>query len=301
MRILYNSKSSEFKSKFGTLRENESCEINIHIPKHCKTLSCKLVFEDENCNEYSVLSMKKTREYDSYEVYSRKFSLAEAGLYFYYFDIKTPESQFPLYKHSYDMTNMCEGEKWQVSCIPGSFNVPEFYMGKVMYQIFPDRFNKVGECDVSNKLQPFSVHENKVDVPLFLPDENGRVLNNDFYGGNLKGIMEKIGYLKELGVSVIYLNPIFKAFSNHRYDTADYLKIDEMLGTERDFKDLCDLVHENGMRIILDGVFSHTGRNSVYFDSERIFGNGAYSNENSPYRDWCCLRIIPRYILRGGE
>ncbi len=293
MRILYDSKSKDFKSKFGTLRENEACEINIHIPKHCKTLSCKLVFEDSAGKEYSVLSMKKTREYDSYEVYSRKFSLAEAGLYFYYFDITTPQSRFSLFKYSYDMTNMCEGEKWQLSCIPTSFKVPEFYMGKVMYQIFPDRFNKCGECDLSKKLKPFTVHEDTSDVPLYLPNENGRVLNNDFYGGNIKGIKEKIGYLKELGVSVIYLNPIFKAFSNHRYDTADYLKIDDMLGTEEDFVELCDAAHKNGMRIILDGVFSHTGRNSVYFDSEKIFGNGAYSNESSPYREWFMFESYP--------
>ncbi len=293
MRILYDSKNKIFKSKFGTLKENEPCDINIHIPKHCKTVCCKLVFENESGNEYACFSMKNLSEYDLYEVYGCRFSLAENGLYFYYFKITTEEGQFPLYKCGYDMTNMCEGEKWQLSCIPSSFKVPDFYCGKVMYQIFPDRFFQKGECDLSGKLTPFTVHEDKSDVPLYLPDENGRVWNNDFYGGNLKGITQKIGYLKELGISVIYLNPIFKAFSNHRYDTADYLKIDEMLGNEDDFKELCEKAHENEMKIILDGVFSHTGRNSVYFDGEKIFGNGACSNIDSPYKEWFGFKNYP--------
>ena len=170
MRILYDSKNKIFKSKFGTLKENEPCKINIHIPKHCKTVLCKMVIEDESGKEYASYSMRKTGEYDLYEVYSCHISLAERGLYFYYFFINTEEGQFPLYKWEYDMTNMCEGEKWQLSCLPPSFKVPEFYYGKVMYQIFPDRFFQVGKCDLFGKLLPFTIHENKNDIPVYFPD-----------------------------------------------------------------------------------------------------------------------------------
>ena len=83
------------------------------------------------------------------------------------------------------------------------------------------------------------------------------------------------------------------AFSNHRYDTADYKRIDPLLGSEDDFKKLCTDAHKLGMKIILDGVFSHTGSNSVYFDKEFVFGNGAVSNENSPYREWFMFQQYP--------
>jgi glycosidase len=162
-----------------------------------------------------------------------------------------------------------------------------------MYQIFPDRFNQSGDCDTEGKLEPFWIHSDKRDVPHYLPNEKGEVENCDFYGGNLNGIAEKLDYLKELGVDVIYINPIFKSWSNHRYDTADYHKIDELLGTEEDFRGLCELAHEREMKIILDGVFSHTGSNSRYFDKKGIFGGGAYHCPDSPYRSWYDFKAYP--------
>lgn len=293
MRILYDSKDKKYKTKFGTLRQGEGCGINIHIPVSCKTEDVKLVFNNEDGSFCCAYSMKKSGEYDAYEIYSCDFAIAKAGLFFYYFLIKTEKEEFRLFKQGYDMTNMEEGDYWQISCIPSDFCVPERFVGNVMYQIFPDRFNIEGKCDLRCKLQPYTVHENKNDVPCFLPDEKGIVQNNDFFGGNLKGITAKLDYLKSLNVGVLYLNPIFRAYSNHRYDTADYLKIDEMLGTEEDFAELCEKAHSKGIKIILDGVFSHTGSNSIYFDSENEFGNGAVSNENSPYREWYDFERYP--------
>ena len=130
-------------------------------------------------------------------------------------------------------------------------------------------------------------------MPEFRPNEKGEVLNNDFYGGNLAGIAEKLPYLKKLGVEALYLNPIFMAFSSHRYDTADYKRIDPMLGTEEDFRALCETAHSLGMKVILDGVFSHTGSNSVYFDKNGIFGGGAVSDPQSPYRKWFDFQHYP--------
>lgn len=123
--------------------------------------------------------------------------------------------------------------------------------------------------------------------PEWRPTPDGKVLNNDFFGGDLKGIGEKLPYLKELGVTCIYLNPIFEAHSNHRYDTADYSKIDPVLGTEDDFKKLCADAKKMGIHIILDGVFSHTGADSVYFNKNKRYStDGAYNSKQSPYYKW---------------
>lgn len=105
--------------------------------------------------------------------------------------------------------------------------------------------------------------------------------------GDLKGITMKLDYLESLGVSCIYLNPISEAYSNHRYDTGDYSKVDPILGTEEDFKHLCAEAKKRGIHIINDGVFSHTGSDSVYFNRFGRYGKGgAYNDKNSPYFSW---------------
>jgi len=127
------------------------------------------------------------------------------------------------------------------------------------------------------------------------PNREGVILNNDFYGGNFRGITEKLDYIASLGTTILYLNPIGKSFSNHRYDTGDYKTPDPMLGTMADFTALCRAAHARGIRVILDGVYSHTGSNSLYFDKERTFGgNGAYNSQKSPYSSWYTFHNWPR-------
>ncbi len=286
MRILYDSKLAEHKTPFGCIKENEECRITVYVPESIKTRRVFLVLKTDD--EFLMqIPMQKTLTKDSYEHYSALFSLYRRGLYFYYFMIETSSGAFSLYKYGAHDTNMEDGSLWQLSCIKsGGYEPDPFYAGAVYYQIFPDRFYKERTLLGEGKIPPFKVHENESDTPDYLPDVNGKILNNDFFGGNLAGIEKKLPYLKELGVKVIYLNPIFFAYSNHRYDTADYLKVDPLLGTEKDFSSLCDAAHKAGMRVILDGVFSHTGADSVYFDKENRFGNGAYSNDGSPYKSW---------------
>ncbi len=293
MRILYNSKDASFKSPFGTLTEGQSCRISVRIPRSCKTVAVKLVLLYENSEECTSFDMRSAGQTEDYDIYSCDFSLSHAALYFYYFRITTENEAFSLFRCGYDGTNMESGELWQISCVPFDFHVPREYFGAVMYQIFPDRFNAVGECDTEGKLRPFWLHSDKNDIPSYLPNGWGEVENCDFYGGNLRGITAKLDYLKGLGVGAIYLNPIFKAWSNHRYDTADYRVIDELLGTEADFRELCDKAHERGIRVILDGVFSHTGSNSRYFDKLGVFGGGAYRCPDSPYRSWYDFEKYP--------
>ncbi len=300
MRILYDSKNLKFKSPFGTLKENESCSIAVLVPQHCKTNSVYIKFKTEDLNDACSFELFKEKEENDYEIYRTNFKIDKAGLYFYCFYIETEISNFHLYKQNFSDTNMEEGEFWQLSVIPQSFNVPKNYMGSVMYQIFPDRFYKEGTANLNGKLEPFYLHENLLETPNFLPNSKGEVLNNDFYGGNLKGITKKLPYLKELGVKVIYLNPIFKAFSNHRYDTCDYKKIDELLGTEEDLKILVKKAHKLNIKIILDGVFSHTGSRSIYFDANKEFSTGVKSNKNSPYKNWFNLEENGEYTSWWG-
>ncbi len=291
MRILYNSRDEYYKSPFGCLRQDEKCKMRLDIPRCCEAVSVRLCIRREDGFEMLVPFTAEKSE-GQYTTYGAEFSLYGKGLYFYCFRIKTENGEFDLFRQG-DDTNIAEGDLWQLTCFDKDYNTPDCFKGRVMYQIFPDRFAKSGTVDAAGKLEPYIIHDNVNDIPVYLPNEEGKIINNDFYGGNLKGICEKLKYLKELGVGIIYLNPIFMAYSNHRYDTADYKRIDPLLGNEEDFKRLCTEARKLDIKIILDGVFSHTGSNSVYFDKDRIFGNGALSNESSPYKKWFMFEEYP--------
>ena len=300
MQILYDSKQEFYKKPFGCLRQNQLCEINVKVPRRIAALNVWLCVEEDN-GYYKEYSMCWNGMEDGYDCYSLSFSMEQIGLYFYWFKVRVEDAEFLVYKCGSSKTSIHMGEKWQLTCFEQEYDTPKEFKGKVMYQIFPDRFYQVGKPDLKEKLKPFTIHENKAETPYYLPNEQGEVLNNDFYGGTLQGIQEKLPYLRELGVSVLYLNPIFMAFSNHRYDTADYRRIDPMLGTEQDFQTLCRKAHKMGMKIILDGVFSHTGSNSIYFDKENIFGTGAYHHADSPYVSWYDFQQYPeRYTSWWG-
>ena len=161
-----------------------------------------------------------------------------------------------------------------------------------MYHIFVDRFCKSGKSPRRFDARYVDDWDNGLPEYTEYPGEN--MPNNTFFGGDLYGITEKLGYLKELGVDIIYLSPIFKAFSNHKYDPGDYDKVDECFGGETAFTELCKKAHDLDMKIILDGVFDHTGDDSVYFNKYGKYGSvGAYNSENSPYRGWYRFRSFP--------
>ena len=183
--------------------------------------------------------------------------------------------------------------RWQLTVYEPT-PVPPWFGEGVTYQIFPDRFRRVSLPDVSHMVGRRWLHSAWEDEPVYLPEENGEVTNRDFFGGSLPGITEKLDYLKSLHVTTLYLNPIFEAASNHRYDTADYRSIDPLLGTEEDFRTLCREAHERGMRVIVDGVFNHTGSNSRYFNAEGYYPElGAAQSRESPYFGWYSFHPWP--------
>lgn len=174
---------------------------------------------------------------------------------------------------------------WSITVYEKEFEVPEWAKGKIMYHIFVDRFYK------SEKYMPKTM-KNRItkqwgEMPDWNIDEKPKYKNNDFFMGNLKGIEEKIDYLKELGVEIVYLSPIFQSQSNHRYDVADYENVDPYLGTNLDLINLCKKAHENGMKIIIDAVFNHTGNDSKYFNEYKNYNTiGAFEGVKSPYYSW---------------
>ncbi len=173
------------------------------------------------------------------------------------------------------------------------FETPRWFFGRTMYHIFVDRFCK-GAREIEVRADAVMNNDWENGIPQY-PKKNGDALsNNVFFGGNLFGIVEKLDYLKSMGVGVIYLSPIFKAYSNHKYDTGNYLEIDQGFGGEEAFELLLAETKKRDIRIILDGVFNHTGDDSLYFDRYGKYGGkGAYTNENSPYRDWFNFKSYP--------
>ena len=182
---------------------------------------------------------------------------------------------------------------WQLTVYRRS-QVPEWYGEGTVYQIFPDRFRRLSVPNPEGLVGNRWVHENWDEAPAWRPDPDGEVRNRDFFGGSLAGITDKLDELASLGVTTIYLNPIFESASNHRYNTADYSKIDPFLGTEEDFKTLCAQAKERGIRVILDGVFNHTGSQSIYFNADGFYPTvGAAQSPDSPYSDWFSFHPWP--------
>ena len=263
-------------------------EITFHIYRF---LGGEGSFSAENCNlcftsdgEHTVaFPMKKTD--DGFSI-TLKFN--RTGLYYYFFQL----GEYFLSCGKYQKGELGKLPKsWQLTVYSRDYQTPEWLKGGIIYQIFPDRFYKSGDIPIPNgKIK----RDDWGGMPYYHPNMYGKVLNNDFFGGNLNGIREKLDYLKSLNVSVIYLNPIFEAYSNHRYDTGDYMKIDPVLGTEEDFDLLIQDAQARGIKIILDGVFNHTGDNSRYFNRYGTYSDvGAYQSITSPYHDWYCFRRFP--------
>ena len=286
MRILFDSKLPQHKRPFGCLTPGEDCTLSVHIPVAVMTRKAEMVLCGEDGGELCSEELHFEKTVGPYEYWTGSFRLEKTGLYVYYFRITDPHGTFRLFKEG-DDTNMEAGDLWQVSCIPSDFYTPRWAQGAVIYQVFPDRFARSGWCDCTGKLQPYSVHDNWYDEVDWRPDEHGIIQNNDFFGGNFRGIADKMDYIASLGTTILYLNPISKSFSSHRYDTGDYKTPDPMLGSEADFAALCRCAHAHGIRVILDGVYSHTGSNSLYFDRNYTFGgNGAYCRPDSPFHSW---------------
>jgi len=276
--MFYSSRHKEYKSIFGAISTNQEITYRVFAP--FATRVQMLIRKGEN-TPFQFYDM----QCDGDGWFCNKTSFCDAGVYFYHFEIYYDRHKTSIYRGE----NLCDTSvgraDWQQTVYSSEFKTPDWAKQGVIYQIFPDRFHK-GEIEYK-KVFSERVNANWGDEPLWANGSVGRVINNDYFGGNFNGIKEKLPYLKDLGVSIIYLNPIFEAHSNHRYNTANYMVADPLLGTNEEFADLCKEAKSNGIRIILDGVFSHTGSDSIYFNREGRYDSvGAYQSVESPYYSW---------------
>ena len=220
----------------------------------------------------------------------------QSGLLWYYFIVDF-DGETRLYGNADDRLGgegrlyNHEPPSFQLTVYDEEFDTPRWMREGLLYQIMPDRFAARGK----NAPEAGWLHEKWDEPPAIHVDP--RTHDNradDFFGGNFRGVMDRLDYLKELGVTAIYFNPIFRARSNHKYDTGDYETIDPSFGTREDFEALCGRARALGIRILLDGVFSHTGSDSRYFNRlGRYDSLGAYQSMESPYAPWYRFKRWP--------
>jgi len=237
------------------------------------------------------IAMEYDRVSGAYDLYKLTLQFDKAGLFWYHFLVDSA------YGSSFTVPEY-QGGGFQITAYAPSDNKPDWILGGVIYHIFVDRFNH----GYALRLRPGAIHRpDWGGCPYYLPDEKGLVRNNDFFGGDLYGIIEKLPYLEDLGVTCIYLSPVFEAASNHKYDTNDFMKIDQSFGGDEALEKLCSEAGARGIKVILDGVFNHVGSDSRYFNRYGKYDElGAYQSENSPYRGWFTFTEDGRYDAWWG-
>ena len=298
MSNIINYSSWENKAPFGAIKINQDVRISVEADEsyNLKNIKWIILKGDNKVGEVDLI--RESKKY--YQGEFNEFN--ESGLYFYYFEVEVDingNNRKLFYGKNYNDGNVCEYSyenlnKYQIT-VHEDFEIPSWYKEGIMYNIFVDRFNNGNRNKKpSNPKENSFIYANWSDTPMYIRDKNDEIIRWDFYGGNLKGIIEKLPYLSKMGVSIIYLNPIFESPSNHKYNTGDYKKIDPMFGDEEILKELIEKANTKGISIILDGVFSHTGADSKYFNK---FGNydelGAYQSKDSKYSSWYTFNKFP--------
>lgn len=294
MSILYNSWSPNHKIPFGAIELGEELKINVKAIEDINEIYLIIandngIIKEVNMNKcenniFSIDNIYLDIE-DIYFYYFKVIKNVYGNIQTKYYGKSNNSGNCQEYYNEYDIN------KYQIT-VSKKVNTPKWFEEGVLYHIFVDRFNKTGK--IHNPKKNSFMYANWEDTPMYIKNSEGEIARWDFHGGNLKGIISKLNYLKSLGISIIYLSPIFEAQSNHKYDTGNYKAIDPMFGDEEIFKELIEEAKEKGMSIILDGVFSHTGDDSIYFNK---YGNydslGAYQSKESKYSSWYNFKNYP--------
>lgn len=275
--LTYRSTSSQYKEPYGAVPSGTSVRFTLR-PNRAEGFSRGFLiarFEFRN-NEVTEIPMPWEEMELDRDLFSCTLDTGDyVGLLWYSFRLEGLDGRRK------------ESQEYQLTVYDGEEAVPAWFGQGLTYQIFPDRFCRSKLPDPTGMVGERWVHKNWEEEPEFRPDERGEVRNRDFFGGDFQGILNKLPYLHSLGVETLYLNPIFEGPENHRYGTADYEKTDPMLGTNRDFSLLCEKAHALGIRVLLDGVFNHTGFVSRYFNGDGFYpGPGAAQSQDSPYFPW---------------
>ena len=271
--IIYSIDTTEIKNNSAKYK------VNIKIPLEVGWIDGLNITFKTTYNQQSFQLHYKDID-DKYVTFENEIELETKAIYHYYFSFEANKKFMYYKKNNNNNTNsISDDDMWKLSV---NFKVPDWAKGKIMYHIFVDRFNRGNKLKLQ-KMKNRTIHDSWREDVVIGPNEDG-IWNADFYGGDIQGIIDKLDYIKSLGVSIIYLSPIVWSQSNHRYDAADYEKVDPYAGTNEDLKKLCDKAHEYDMKIVLDAVFNHTGNDSKYFNE---YGNydelGAYQSRESKY------------------
>lgn len=299
--IIHNSQELFYRNPFGAVECGNVIDIKIKINKKHEVKFIDLNFVDDKGKE-SVIEMKLKDEEDDFYIYFAKLEIPKKeGLYWYNFKIQADDTV--CYYGNNALMLGGEGEifltkpplSYQVTAYKKDNTTVDWIKDGIIYQIFPDRFYNGNEDKTTLKpIRDMIIRSDWNDTPKYVKYDDGRIQFFDYFGGNLEGIIKKLPYLKELGVTIIYLNPIFEGSSNHKYDTGDYKKIDAMFGNEEKFIELCEKSKNQDIKIILDGVFSHTGSDSIYFNRYKKYDSiGAYQSKESDYYDWYDFENYP--------
>ena len=291
--FVFDSRSESCKKPYGAVPCGTAVSYTVRPLRREGWSRCVLVTQREFSSQTAELELPCTGQDGDRNRFSGIFSApAEPELVWYWFRLFREDGSSILL----DRSGYHGGENvqsWQLTVYEES-STPAWFGCGVVYQIFPDRFCRLELPDPAGMVGSRTIHENWSNLPDWRPDAQGEVRNCDFFGGSLQGILSKLDDLADFGVTVLYLNPVFESASNHRYNTADYRAIDPMLGTEDDFHHLCQEAKRRGIRVILDGVFNHTGSQSRYFNADGFYSDtGAAQSPASPYYHWYSFHPWP--------
>jgi len=298
--VEHNSQNIYYRSTVGAAEAGSQVRLGIRINTDEFVRQVLLHTWSESSGEKWWNLSTRDNDKSKEKFYSTEVTMPEkGGLVWYYFIIVTAERTYYYGNNPEQLGGQGElyfdyaPPAFQITVYRKGAKTPDWFKHSVMYQIFPDRFCRVGNEIVEKRGAVY--HASWKDEPAYYKDPDTLdIIAYDFYGGNLRGVESKLDYLKDFGINAIYFNPVFESESNHHYDTGDYNKIDPILGTNEDFKHLIDTAQSKGINIIIDGVFSHTGSNSIYFNREGQYNSvGAFQSKDSPYFDWYSFRHYP--------
>lgn len=290
--VRFNPTDPTCKSVVGALAENQDLCLSLKIRKDVGARRVFLCFFKDGEEQIYKRFLPFFTTDGGFDEHKAQMRFAQRGLYFYYFEVETEHGVKYVCRGEGQNAFLCDetGEFFQLTVYKKQKNNADWFKGGLVYHIFVDRFFKGGEHGYPDGAV---VNGDWYAVPDHRP-VNGEILNNEFFGGDIEGIRQKLDYVKSLGATVIYLSPIFKANSNHKYNTGDFLTVDEGFGNAQVFTRFVGEAKQKGIDVILDGVFSHTGDDSVYFNKYGRYDSvGAYQSQNSPYYPWFTFCDFP--------
>lgn len=298
-KLFHDSRNEYYRSPKGAVATDSSVRLAIDITdKELEIDTVKIHMWQAQSG--TICKQLEAASWDKNHYYIDLTMPSEGCVIWYYFVIHTTDGNLFYYGNNDEQLgdigsdNKQEPKAFQITVFKHDAKTPDWFKQAVMYQIFPDRFYRSGDKIIEK--DHALMHCDWNEPPMYCKDPDTKeIIYYDYFGGNIQGIKEKLAYLKDLGISVIYFNPIFKSRGNHHYDTADYFQVDPIFGTNEEFAQLCRAADEMGIKIILDGVFSHTGSDSIYFNKYGKYDSvGAYQSKDSPYYEWYDFKEYPQ-------